>query len=350
MTTTITTTATAVPPHVIVQSEVAAMLGELFGLEPSRQALARGLFENSAVDRRYSVLPLAEVGQRRSITRTAALYHHHATDLARRAGADALAKAGLSPRDVDLLVTVSCTGFTIPAIDVQLVHDLGLRPDVRRLPITELGCLGGAAALALAGEFVRARPGAVALVIAVELCTLNLQRDDLSPQNLVSTALFGDGAGAAVVQGREAEGARIVAARSHIIPGSQEAMGFELRDDGFHMRLSRVVPDLLSAHLHAPVHELLRAGDVERDDLAFFVIHPGGRRILERVEETLGLTRDHTEPSWSVLRGYGNLSSATVFFVLDEHIARRRPASGEHGLLAAFGPGVAAEMLLLQWS
>ncbi|APR82329.1 Chalcone synthase [Minicystis rosea] len=348
--TTITTTATAVPPHVITQSDAVALVRDLCELDPSQEEQAIAFFARSGVERRFSVLPLAQLGERRSVHHTSELYRHHATDLARRAGAEALAKAGLAARDVDLIVTVSCTGVVIPAVDVQLVQDLGLRPDVRRLPITELGCLGGAAALAYAGDFVRDRPGANALVVAVELCTLNLQRDDLSPQNLVSTALFGDGAAAAVIQNRSVAGARIVCTRSHLIPGSQEAMGFDLHDDGFHIRLSREVPDLLAAHVRAPLHELLRAGGIERDELAFFVVHPGGRRILERVEDALTIAREHTEPSWHVLRAYGNLSSATVLFVLHEHLARRRPVAGTHGLLAAFGPGLAAEMLLLQWA
>lgn len=348
--TTITTTATAVPPYCLTQPEAAAMLADLFALDPAQLEQAVAFFARAGVERRHCVLPRAQVGERRSIAQTSALYRAHATDLARRAAAEAIARSGVPARAFDLIITVSCTGFAIPAIDVDLVHDLGFRPDIRRLPITELGCAGGAAALGLAADFVGARPGSCALVIAVELCSLNLQRDDLSPQHVISAALFGDGAAAVVVEGREAKGARVLASQSHLIPETRGAMGFDLRDDGFHILLSKELPDIVADHVRVPVTALLQAGGVARDELAFFVLHPGGRRILERLEEALAIPRAATAPSCEVLRAYGNLSSATVLFVLHEHFVRRPPRAGEPGLLAAFGPGLAAEMLLLRWA
>ena len=244
----------------------------------------------------------------------------------------------------------------IPSLDAYLVDDLGLRRDVRRLPITELGCAGGAAALARAHDFLVGFPGACALVIAVELPSLSMQRADLSPANLVSTALFGDGAAAAVLTGGETALARapgsvaILETLCHIWPRSTYALGFDLKDDGFHTVLSKDVPALLKSEITALVTALAARRGLDRAQLTSFVLHPGGRKILGFVEEELGLTRADTQPSWDVLRDYGNQSSASVLFVLHEWLAHRRPAAGTHGVLAAFGPGLTSEMLLLGWN
>ena len=349
--TTITATATAVPPHVFTQADLAARIDAIFTLDADSRARALSLLESAAVERRRSVLPIDELfGERRSVARTAELYRTHVVDLARRAAAEALARARLDAREVDLLITTSCTGFAIPSFDVDLVADLGLRPDVRRLPVAALGCAGGAAALAHAAYFTRARRGAVALVVAAELCTLNLQRDDARTANLVSTALFGDGAAAAVVEGRAPRGLHVVASQSHLFPGTARAMGFDIDEQGFHIVLSREVPEIIASQVRRPLHEMLREHGLAPRDLRFYVLHPGGRRILDDLEQVLGLGPEHTEPARRVLRENGNLSSATVLFVLHEHLARTPPKIGSYGLLAAFGPGLAAELSLLQWT
>jgi alkylresorcinol/alkylpyrone synthase len=227
---------------------------------------------------------------------------------------------------------------------------MGFRSDVRRLPITELGCMGGAAALARARDFLCGFPDANVLVLSVELPSLSRQLEDLSLDNLVSSALFGDGAAAVVLRGGAHNGVRILETLSHIFPRSTYALGFDLHTDGFHCVLSKDVPALLKTEIARLVGLLLSRGGVPRERLAAFVLHPGGKRILGCVEEELLLTRDQTQSSWDVLRDYGNQSSASVMFVLRDQITKRRPPSGAHGLLAAFGPGLSAEMLLLQWS
>jgi alkylresorcinol/alkylpyrone synthase len=225
---------------------------------------------------------------------------------------------------------------------------------VRRLPITEMGCAGGGAALARAHDFLVGFPGARALVIAVELPSLSMQRADLSPANLVSTALFGDGAGAAVLTGGDtqaaASGVSLLETLSHIWPRSAYALGFDLKNDGFHTVLSKDVPELLKREIVALVSALAARRGLGREQLSSFVLHPGGRKILEFIEAELGLTRADTQPSWDVLRNYGNQSSASVLFVLQEWLPQRRPAAGTHGVLAAFGPGLTSEMLLLGWN
>jgi len=204
------------------------------------------------------------------------------------------------------------------------------------------------------------------LVIAVELPSLTLQRDDASPANIVSSALFGDGAAAVVLAGSGTPGAaratgggasvshlgavRIVETLSHIFPRSTGALGFDLCDDGFHPVLSREVPDLLRAEIGALIARLAARACLTRDQISCFVLHPGGRKILAALEDELGLPRWATQPSWDVLRDYGNQSSASVLFVLHEWLARRRAPVGAHGLMAAFGPGLSTELLLLRWS
>ncbi|HET6279895.1 MAG TPA: 3-oxoacyl-[acyl-carrier-protein] synthase III C-terminal domain-containing protein [Polyangia bacterium] len=362
---TIVATATAVPPHSATQDQVKAAFAELLALSPKRLAAVMAIFDNSQIERRHSVYPLQAVGQRRALTDTMRDYRQHAITLGRDVAARALADARLTAADIDLFITVSCTGIMIPSLDAYLAGEMGFRSDVRRLPITELGCFGGAAALARARDFLCGFPEANVLVVAVELPSLSLQLEDLSLDNLVSSALFGDGAAAVVMRGgasannaaadnasanRPTGGVRVVETLSHIFPNSTNALGFDLQTDGFHCVLSKTVPVLLKSEIATLVDNLTRRAGLTRHDLTCFVLHPGGKRILGCVEEELLLTRDDTQPSWDVLRDYGNQSSASVLFVLHEWITKRRPPSGAYGLMAAFGPGLSTELLLLQWS
>ncbi len=322
------------------------------------------LFDHAAVERRYSVEPVAELGRPHTLGESQARYRDHALRLGRQVAAAALDRAAVDAAAIDLVITVSCTGIMIPSLDAHLVDLLGLRPDVRRLPITALGCAGGAAALARAHDFLIGFPTAHVLVVAVELPSLSLQRADLSLANLVSTALFGDGAAAAVLAGGDAgggaprcdsDGARsrgsvsVLETRSHIFPHSTYALGFELRDDGFHSVLSKDIPLLLKTEIARLVGELAARRGLSRADLSCFVLHPGGRKILGVLEEELGLTRDDTQLSWESCGRYGNQSSASVLFVLHDWLTQRQPPPGAHGVLAAFGPGLTTELLLLGW-
>jgi alkylresorcinol/alkylpyrone synthase len=352
---TIVSTATAVPAYSATQDEVKARLRQLFDLPTRRLDAAMELFDHAAVERRYSVEPVEQLGQTRSLSAIQEIYREHALALGRKVSAEALARAGATGADIDLVISVSCTGIMIPSLDAHLVDDLGLRSDVRRLPITELGCAGGAAALARAHDFLVGFPNARVLVVAVELPSLSMQRRDISPANLVSTALFGDGAAAAVLDGAARPpaaqgGIAVLDTLSHIFPRSTYALGFDLQDDGFHSVLSKDVPGLLKTEMRRLVTALAARRGIGREALSCFVLHPGGRKILAFVEEELALTREDTSPSWEVLRGYGNQSSASVLFVLHEWREKRKPEPGAHGVVAAFGPGLTTEMLLVRWS
>jgi alkylresorcinol/alkylpyrone synthase len=345
-------TATAVPEFSATQAEVKAQLRTVLPLSPSRMDAAMALFDHTAVECRYSVEPVAALAQPRTFGESQQRYREHAVRLGREVASTALARAGVAAAEIDLVIAVSCTGVMIPSLDAYLVDDLGLRADVRRVPITALGCAAGAAALARAHDFLVGFPEARVLVIAVELPSLSLQRADLSLANLVSTALFGDGAAAAVLAADRAGagGVSILETRSHIFPRSTYALGFELRDDGFHSILSKDIPLLLKTEAARLVGELAARRGLGRADLSCFVLHPGGRKILGVLEEELGLTRDDTQISWEILGRYGNQSSASVLFVLHEWLTTRRPPAGAHGVLAAFGPGLTAELMLLGWS
>ena len=352
-------TATAVPAYTATQDEVKARLREVLPLPARKLDAVMELFDHAAVERRFSVEPLSALGNPRRLSEVQRLYRDNAIALGKRVAAEALAGAGVEARDVDLIVTTSCTGIMIPSLDAHLCNELGFRSDVRRLPITALGCSGGAAALARAHDFLVGFPEARALVVAVELPSLSIQRADLSLANLVSTAIFGDGAAAALLEGGALAdarpqggggGVRILETLAHLFPNSTYALGFDLQDDGFHSVLSKDVPPLIKSEIARLVRTLAERRGLGREQLNCFVLHPGGRKILAFIEEELGLRRDDTQPSWEVLRDFGNQSSASVLFVLHEWLTKRRPEPGAHGILAAFGPGLSTEMMLLGWA
>ena len=346
---TIAGTATAVPPHLLTREIVKQRIGDVFSLDGKRLEAIRSVIDNSQIDQRHSVFPVDYIVKPRPLAQINAEYREKAVELGLKVTAQALAQAGMLPPDIDLLITVSCTGVMIPSLDAYLATEMGFRPDVRRLPITELGCAAGAAGLARAWEYLSAFPDRTALLVAVELPTLTFQRKDFSQANLISAVLFGDGAAGVVVTGREAAGPRIIASESFLFPNSLDAMGFDLRDSGFHIVLSKDVPQLIREKVKGLVDGFMARQGLTRDDLSAFLLHPGGQKLLSFMEAELELSRSDTEISWDVLRRFGNLSSASVLFILQESLARRDMPSGSYGLLMAFGPGFTAEMILLQW-
>jgi alkylresorcinol/alkylpyrone synthase len=346
---TIAGTATAVPPHLLTRDIVKQRMKDVFSLDGKRLEAIRTVIDNSQIDQRFSVFPVEHIIEPRPLAQINTEYREKAVELGLRVAADALAQAEMVPTDVDLLITVSCTGVMIPSLDAYLATEMGFRQDVRRLPITELGCAAGAAGLARAWEYLRAFPDRTALLVSVELPTLTFQRKDFSQANLISAILFGDGAAGVVITGREAPGPRILASECYLFPDSLDAMGFDLRDSGFHIVLSKDVPQLIREKVKGLVDGFLARNGLRREDISAFLLHPGGQKLLSFMEAELGLSRTDTEFSWDVLRRFGNLSSASVLFILQELLSKREMASGSYGLLMSFGPGFTAEMILLQW-
>ncbi len=347
---TIASTATAVPQHIYPRQYVKENFGRVFEISGPRLEAILEVIDHSSIDRRYSLFPIDELTEPRPLQQTTRQYREHAVSLGRRVAQEALDRAGMAASDVDLFVTVSCTGVLIPSVDAYLAPEMGFRANVRRLPITELGCAAGAAGLTRAWEYLRAFPEATVLLMAVELPSLTFQRGDPSQANLISTVLFGDGAAAAVITGRPTDGACILDSESYLFPDSIDAMGFDLQGDGFHIVLSKEVPQMIRERVGGLVDGFLSRHGLTRKEMKAFVLHPGGQKLLAYMQEELGLCRCQVEPSWDVLRDYGNLSSASVLFVLHQWLERGQMSAGDRGLLAAFGPGFSAEMLLLQWA
>jgi alkylresorcinol/alkylpyrone synthase len=345
----IAATSTAVPPNLLTRDDVKTYMRRVFDIGGRRLDAMMTVIDNAQVHQRHSIFPVDYIIQPRSLQQLSLEYKEHAIGLGREAAQACLSKAGMAPNDVDMIITVSCTGFMIPSLDAHLINLMGFRSNVRRLPLTELGCAAGAMALARAAEYVRVSPGATVLIVAVELPTLTFQRGDMSQANLISCVLFGDGAAAALVTDREVPGPRIVDAETYTFPQSLDAMGFDLRDTGFHIVLSKDVPQMIKEKIRQLVDDFLKRSSLTRDDMSAFLLHPGGQKLLSNVEQELGLDHDDTKVSWDVLGKYGNLSSATILFILDEWLNTRRMNHHDYGLAAAFGPGFSAELLLLRW-
>jgi alkylresorcinol/alkylpyrone synthase len=294
---------TALPPHTLEQGAVADAVTRTLRLNDGRAGALRALFEHTCVRERRSVLPIELVGEHRSLTDSMALYRRHALELALEAASTCLEQADATAAEIDLIITSSCTGLLLPSLAALLVEPLGLRRDVRRLPVTELGCAGGASALAQAHAHLRAFPGTRVLVVAVELPSLTFQTEDVSPANLVASALFGDGAAAVLLTSEATSGAasgpiEIVATHTEIFPDSLPDMGFDLRDSGLHVVLSKDVPRIVAEHAPRVVRSFLGGHGLAPRDLAFVVLHPGGRKVLEALESGLELERRQTAVSW----------------------------------------------------
>jgi alkylresorcinol/alkylpyrone synthase len=338
-------------PQDVVTGWVRAWLHENGAAEAARLL---SVYATAGVESRASVVPIEDVffpgDFETQNDRFAKFAREIAVDLARRA----LASAGLEPGQVDLVVSVSCTGFMIPAMDAHVADALGLGPRLVRLPITESGCAGGVVGLARANDYLTAHPERAALLLAVELSSLTFQRWDRSATNVVSTAIFGDGGAAVVLVGdRHPAAARaraaIVDAESVFFRGTTHLMGFHLRNQGLQIVLDRGLAPFVRREVLAVVEEFLRTRGIARADVTRWILHPGGRRIIEVMSERLGLRPQDLAPTEAVLSQHGNMSSVTVLFVLDEILREHRPAPGERGVMGAFGPGFGAEFALLEF-
>jgi alkylresorcinol/alkylpyrone synthase len=347
---TIAATATALPPYRITRDDVKYYFGRVFEVPERRVEAMMAIVDNAQVHNRHSIFPIDYTIEPRALSKTNNEYIEHAVKLGREAAEKCLERAGMRPEDIDLIITVSCTGFMIPSLDAHLIKLMGFRSNVRRMPFTELGCAAGAMGLSRAADFIASNPGSNVLIIAVELPSLTFQRKDITQANLISSILFGDGAAAVIVTGQERPGPQILVTETYTFPDSLGAMGFDLRDSGFHIILDKNVPEMIGERIKELVHGFLDRNGRKREDIKGWILHPGGARLLGTVEEQLGLCKCDTQPSWDILGNVGNLSSATILFILQEWLEKRPLKAGEHAIAAAFGPGFSAEFLLLQWN
>jgi alkylresorcinol/alkylpyrone synthase len=347
----IAATATALPEHTITRDDVKYYMGRVFDINERRLEAMMTIVDNAQVQKRHAIFPIEYTVEPRSLEKTNQEYMAHAVKLGRQAAECCLQRAGVSPEDVDLIITVSCTGFMIPSLDAHLINLMGFRSNVRRMPFTELGCAAGAMALGRAADFLKAQSGGKVLIIAVELPSLTFQRKDISQANLISSILFGDGAAAVLVTSEpRTRRPKILVSETYTFPNSLDAMGFDLRDSGFHILLSKDVPELIGGQIRDLVDGFLERHGRKREDIKGWILHPGGARLLGNIEIELGLTKCQTQPSWDILGNVGNLSSATILFILQEWLDKRPLKPGDYAFAAAFGPGFSAEFLLLQWN
>jgi alkylresorcinol/alkylpyrone synthase len=329
------------PPYRISREEAARRIGARAG-DPRRvEAIARG----TCIEERAVALPPDEIEQLQSAEARNDIYHRIAPVIAGEAVRAALGEA--DPGTVACLITSSCTGYTVPSWSVRLARECGLGPETMRLPITEAGCAGGAVALARATEHLQARGGEAALVVATELCSLAFHPGG-DAGNITSTLIFGDGAGAALLRRGSGPGLEVLDSSTFVISGSEGDLGFSLTDRGFYPLLSRRLTAILTAPTSDAVQRLLQRHHLRTTDIGAWLLHPGGARILEGLEQALQLSRSQTRWSWASMREFGNTSSAAIFDVLRRYL--ENAIAGEYALLAAFGPGVAIELMLLRMS
>lgn len=343
-------TGVALTPHRYSQEEV---VGELTSIiEPGFARFAR----TSGVEHRSLAMTLDRYPAMTGFTEANSTYLEVATDLGEQAVRSALDAAKLEPSDVDVIVTVSSTGVAVPTIDARIFSRLGLRPDVKRVPLFGLGCVAGAAGLARVHDYLRGFPDHVAVLLSVELCSLTLQRGDTSIPALIGVCLFGDGAAAVVASGADRvphgpsmiDEPRVLATRSRIIPDTVDVMGWNVTASGFGLVMSRDVPRMALDYLGDEVADFLAAHGLTTRDVSAWICHPGGPKVLEAVGQALDVPTAEFRHSWESMRDNGNISSASVLDVLNRTLAEP-PPTGSIGLMLAMGPGFSFELLLLGW-
>jgi len=275
----------------------------------------------------------------------------HALELGEEALCKALHAAGMKPKDLSAIYVTSVTGIAAPSIDARLVNRMGLSPNIKRIPIFGLGCVAGAAGIARAADYVHGYPDQAAALLSVELCSLTLQRDDLSMAHLISAMLFGDGAAATIIVGskRKSDGPEILATKSIFYPHTERVMGWDISEKGFRIVLSPEVPDTVVKHLGKDVDAFLAEQGHKRSEIKTWVMHTGGPKVLEATATALGLSEKDLAASWECLRKVGNISSTSVLLVLEDVYMNRRPEPGSLSILAAMGPGFCSELVLLRW-
>jgi len=308
------------------------------------------LHKNVLVGGRHLALPIEEYPKLATWGQANDHWIRVAQELGGEAVLGALDRSGLSVDDVDALYFVTVTGVATPSIDARLVNLIGLPVRVKRVPIFGLGCLAGAAGVARAADYLKGHPQDVAVLLSVELCSLTLQREDLSVPNLIASGLFGDGAAAAVLVGedRPSNGPRVVDSRSAFYPGTEDVMGWEVSERGFKVILSAEVPEMVRRHLRRDVDGFLAEHGLEKGDISVWISHPGGPKVLEAMEDALELPREAFAGAWRTLREVGNMSSTSVLLVLEESLGSP-PPPGSWGLMTAMGPGFCSELVLLRW-
>jgi alkylresorcinol/alkylpyrone synthase len=337
--------ATAVPPHVVEQTEAKVRAREAFGGSPVLFDRLSGVFDNAGIARRHIVAPQDWYMQGHGWHERNAVYLEAAEQLFIDAAKAAIEKAGLRPDQIDGVVTVSTTGIATPSLEARAFTKVGFRPDVRRVPVFGLGCAGGVNGLALASRLALADPGSLWLFVTVETCSISIRLDSDDPAAVVATALFGDGAAAAVVTSGLHSLARITGSAEKIWPDTLRIMGWDVDDPGLSVVFDRAIPPFIEENLAEAVDEMCAKLGISRDEIDRFCCHPGGVKVIDAIETALELNQGELNLEREVLRDYGNMSAPTVLFVLERLMARDLP---DKVLMTAFGPGFTCAGMLLE--
>jgi len=346
----ITSIATQLPPYSRLTKDIIPFLKLwLSGQDERFQRKVIKIFENAGVDKRYGIMDAEEVFSKTSFEEKNDIYKRETIKLAEQSLTKALSKSKLKPTDINYIITVSCTGIMIPSVDAYLINKLGMNQDIVRLPVTEMGCVAGVSGMIYAKNFLKSNPNKRAAVIAVESPTSTFQLDDFSMVNIVSAAIFGDGAACTILSSYEnEEGPEIIDEAMYHFYDAVHMMGFELKNSGLQMVLDKDVPEKIAEHFPAIVYPFLERSGHTIDDVNHLIFHPGGKKIVQTVEELFGSLGKNIDDTKAVLKEYGNMSSATVLYVL-ERFMDRGVNKGDIGLMLSFGPGFTAQRLLLKW-
>lgn len=346
-------------PHGYPQAQITAAFAAVVSPDGSHRAVVERIHEATGVRQRFLALPLDEYATLDGFGAANDAFIRVGLELAEQAIAGALKHAGLAASDVDLILSTSVTGIAAPSLEARLALRMGFRPDIKRVPVFGLGCVAGASGIARLHDHLLGDPDGVAVLLSVELCSLTVQRDDVSMPNVVASGLFGDGAAAVVMVGaRRAAamgitGPTVIASRSRIYPDTERTMGWDISETGFRIVLSAGVPEVITTYVGDDASDFLSDHDLKTTDITRWVCHPGGPKVLDAMEEALDLHDGQLDVTWRSLAEIGNLSSSSVLHVLADTMSGRNgvdhPEPGTPGLLMAMGPGFCAEMVLLRW-
>lgn len=338
---------TAVPNYVVKQGEIKEFVAALFHSQIDHLERLLPVFESSLIYTRYLSQPLEWYQSDHSFAEANAIFEQVALELSTKAALQAMNKANVGAEDIGMVIFVSSTGITTPSLDAKLIHKLGLSPHIKRLPIWGLGCGGGLAGLARGAEFAGHMPGKSVLLVTVELCSLTFQRQDYSKSNLIGASLFADGAAAALLRVDD-KGPGLINNYCTLLPNSTHIMGWDLIDTGFKVRFSRDIPSIVKGYLPDLLKKACEQWGITQQELCHYVVHPGGAKVLDAYEESLNLSKNVLQYGYEILGCYGNMSSASILFVLKKFMEGTLP-TGNYGVLLALGPGFSVEEVLFQW-